>query len=479
MAENIARQLDVGLLLVTVISTDLSKSLHEASGVVTDLNPAPDLGSLLGVTPHLLQQAAEAFLHWLFPEGRQSRIPLVAVTGTNGKTTTCRMIARIMQTAGFKPGLATTSGVYINGELLREGDHAGTEGHHLVFESRKVDMGVLETARGGVATSGFMFDHCDVAVCLNVTEDHLGQYELHTVQDLAAIKRSILLRARKAIVINADYATCLDMLPIAGPPQIYAATLMHSLNEVRDLVGAEAWVCLCEFVGDEKWIVLHGPAGERLAVTAANDIPACFDGLARFNISNAQHAVCASHALGISTELIGAALAGFDSSYENNPGRLNIYRGLPFTVVMDYAHNRDGMESILQFLTDLQLKGRKLLLYAVTGDRSLEMLKEFSQLPVATFDEFICRNYTDDRGRLHPEFPSLMKQALMQAGVSEECITLVDVPEDGPGVALSLARPGDLLMMCPGSEELADMWNKILAFVPDFEPGDAQASTKH
>lgn len=472
MAERVAVRLVAGLLVVTVISTDLSRPLQETGGAVVDLDPAPDLGRLLCNSTSLLQLAAEIFLDWLFPAGSQSRIPLIAVTGTNGKTTTCKMTARIMQAAGYRVGMASTSGVYIDQQLISEGDLAGSEGHHLIFESGEVNLGVLETARGGIAHSGFMFDHCDVAVCLNVSEDHLGEYGIRTLADMVEIKRSVLLRARKAIVINADYETCLNMLPVPGPVRLYAATLHKNVQQVRELLGSDNWVCVCEIVessesiAGEEWIVLYGPGGERQAVIAVNQIPATFDGSAGFNISNAQHAICASHALGVNTDLIKAALSEFDSSFENNPGRLNIYRGLPFTVVMDYAHNVDGLENIGRFLERQPVSGKKILLYAVTGNRTVEALRKFSMFPVDMFDHFVCRCYPGRISATRPEFPGLMKQALLEVGVKEECITLVDVPEDGPRVALSLARPGDLVMICSGTKEFSRIWSDIQSFEP-------------
>jgi len=466
MSEQIAGRLNVGLLVVSVICADLSRPLQETGGVIIDLDPAPNLGRLLEDSAALMQQAVDAYLLWLFPADCQSRVPLIAVTGTNGKTTTCKMLASIMRASGFSPGLASTSGLFINTRLHREGDLAGTDGHHLIFESREVDLGVLETARGGIASSGFMFDYCDVAVCLNVSEDHLGEFGVHTIDDMAEIKCSVLLRARKAIVINADYALCLNMLPVPGQVQLYAVTLSSSALEIRELLGPDVWVCVCEMVRNEEWIVLCGPDGRRQEVIAVNQIPATFDGSARFNISNAQHAVCASHALDVSTETMRAALSGFNSSFETNPGRLNIYRGLPFTVIMDYAHNLDGLENIGRFLDLQQISGKRILLYAVTGNRTVEALKRYSVFPIGMFDHFVCRCYPGHRGTQHPEFPALMKQALMEAGVSEDRITLVDVPEDGPRIAMDLARAGDLLMICPGTTEFNQIWSEILAFEP-------------
>lgn len=467
LAESVATRLDVGLLHITLVSTDPSRPLNETGGAVVDLNPAPNVHALLESSRELIDGIFEAYLEWLFPAGANGRIPLLAVTGTNGKTTTSKMIASIMQAAGYRTGLASTVGVYKNHRLQVEGDQSGISGHHQVFESREVDLAVLETARGGIASSGFMFDHCDVAVCLNVSPDHLGEYGVNTLADMARIKRSVLERARQAVVINADYQACLDMLPFAGQLNIYAASIARSAAELRASVNGLDWLCVCEPIAGVEWIVLHGPAGERFEIVPVDQIPATFKGTARFNISNAQHAICASHALGVSLDHIRNVLGNFDSSFENNPGRMNVYRGLPFTVVMDYAHNEDGLARVGQFLESQQISGKKILLYAVTGNRTVEALKTYSLIPLHMFDHFVCRGYPGRRGARHPEFPGLMKQALMEAGVSEDRITVVDVPEEGPAVALGMAAPGDLVMLCPGTLELATFWNQVLAFKPE------------
>ena len=231
------RQLDTGLLAVTLVTPDPGRPLAATRGAVVNLDPAPRLDQWLAADSAEMARAAEGLLHCLYPPGSPSRIPLVAVTGTNGKTTTARMISRITRAAGFAPGLASTSGVFINDQLVKKGDLSGLAGHLMLSESRDINLAVLETARGALAHSGFMFDWCDVGICLNVTDDHLGEYGIHTLQQMAEIKRSVLQRARRAIVLNADYATCRGMLPFAPGVTVYLATLESSVDLLRDLVA--------------------------------------------------------------------------------------------------------------------------------------------------------------------------------------------------------------------------------------------------
>lgn len=468
LAERAAADLDCGLLAINIVTPDPGRPLAAAGGIVASLDPAPQLDRLLASEPASLDRAAEAFVRWLFPPGARSRIPLVAVTGTNGKTTTSRLIARIAKTAGRAPGLASTAGVYIDGELHEAGDQAGGEGHHLLLESRAVDFGVLETARGGVATCGFMFDRCDVGVCLNVTDDHVGEFGIDTLEAMAAIKRSVLERAA-GIVLNADYATCLGMLPFAPGVRVCLCSLSSDAGTLLERAGPGGAACVIERTGadhgdDREWLVWYG-AGERRPVLPVEDFPAALGGAARFNLSNAQHAIGAARLLGFDFEIITAALRGFDASFENNPGRLNVYRGHPFTVIMDYAHNPDGMDKLFECMDRLALKGRRILLYAAAGNRADIEVVRHTLHPVGRVDHFVVRRYPVNlRGRAPDEIPRMMHAALREAGVPEDRITLADPPEQGAVIAMRLAQPGDVVILTPGTGEYETMWEQVRSF---------------
>lgn len=466
MALRVSRALEAGLLAITLVTPDPRCALTDVGGAIVDLDVAPQLDRLLAGHADLMAQAAEGFVRWLYPTGALCRIPLVAVTGTNGKTTTSRMIARIMRSAGFRPGMASTSGIYFNEVLHQAGDQAGSGGHHIVFESRTIDMGVLETARGAVAHSGFMFDWCDVGVCLNVTADHIGEYGIDTLQQMTVLKRSILARARRAVVLNADYTTCRDMLPFAAGIQVYLAAVEATVAMIRDGASQPSFACVLEEQAGTDWIIVYEPDGKRWPVMPASAIPATLDGLARFNISNAQHAICACHALGVGFAVMRKALSTFDASFENTPGRLNIYRELPFLVVMDYAHNPDGMEKLCACIDQMDVPGRRILLYAVSGNRSDQEVANAARSAVGHFDHFFCRSYPGLRGRQPGEIPALMNTALLHAGVPSEQITLVSEAEQGALQALSLARAGDVVVLCPGSTEVDKMWQQIISFRP-------------
>jgi UDP-N-acetylmuramyl tripeptide synthase len=468
VAERVAAALDCGLLVLAVVTPDPGRPLAEAGGAVVSLDPAPQLDRLLPEGSPWLDRAAEAFVRWLFPPGVPARIPLVAVTGTNGKTTTARLIARIARTAGRVTGLASTAGVYIDEQLREAGDLAGLGGHHLLFESREIDFGVLETARGGIAHSGFMFDHCEVGVCLNVTEDHIGEFDIDSLAAMVEIKRSILERATEGVVLNADYATCLGMLPFAPGVRVCLCSLTQPAPELLDRAGPGGAACVIERDGTAgngaEWLVWYEDGG-RLPVLAVADFPAALGGAARFNLSNAQHAVAAARLMGFEVETIARGLRSFDASFETNPGRLNVYGGHPFTVIMDYAHNPDGMEQLLDCVDRLGVTGRRILLYAGTGNRSDAEVVRHTLFPLGRVDHYVVRRYPGKlRGRGPDEIPRIMLAALREAGVPEERITIAEPPEQGAAIAMRLARPGDLVIVTPGSGEFEAMWEQVRSF---------------
>lgn len=480
-AVRVSRTLDVGMLAVTFVTPDPGLALDDAGGAVVDLDPAPRLDRLLPDDAALMAKAAEGFVRWLFPPGAPSRIPLVAVTGTNGKTTTSRMITRIMRTAGFRPGMASTSGIYFNEKLHQPGDQAGSEGHHVVLESRDIDMGVLETARGAVANSGFMFDWCDVAVCLNVTEDHIGEFGVETLQQLTELKRSVLERARHAVVLNADYSTCRGMLPFAAGVAVYWTSVESSEIAISDLAGGPSFACVVEGQDDQAWLVLHEPGGIRSPVMPVAEIPATFNGMARFNISNAQHAICACHALGVRLDTIRKGLATFEASFENTPGRLNIYRGLPFTVIMDFAHNPDGMAQLCAFTDRMDVPGRRILLLdagfqfnrlkmqLLDADQAIPWeITEFVNAAVGHFDHFVCHVDPEIHHSNPAKVLNLVRTALLQAGVTEREITIVAEREEGAIQALHLGRSGDLVVLILATDDVDKMWQRILSYRPEF-----------
>jgi UDP-N-acetylmuramyl tripeptide synthase len=463
LAQHISRQLDVGLLVLTIVTTDITRPLAETAGAIVDMDLAPELDGIEGLTPTLVARTMDHFLRWLYPDGAKSRIPLIAITGTNGKTTTSMMTMRILQTAGFTTGFAGSNGIYVNAERLKVGDRAGTRGHHRVLESQEVNFGVLETARGGITHSGFMYDHSNIAACLNVDDDHLGEFDIDTLDQMAQVKLSVLQRATDAVVLNADDRRCLQMRPALPGRRLALISLQRSLALLREIAAEQDLVCGLESHDGEDWLVIE-ERGKRLLVIAAGDIPATFEGRARVNISNALHAAAVCYLAGIEISHIQKALSVFDSSFENIPGRLNFFHGLPFTVVMDYAHNVDGFAELSRFLNQVDVSGRRIMCFSASGNRSDQFVADCARAVSAHFDHFLCRDHLTEYDREPGEVARLLYDALLADGVPETAVELVHDPATALTDLLSMGRPGDLLAYATGTKDMETARETITSF---------------
>ncbi len=457
-----AEQLDCGMLVLDVVSPDPGRPMSETGGAVVDLDLAPELDRLLPAGSRLLDQAAGEFIRWLYPAGAASRIPIVAVTGTNGKTTTCRMIARIMQVAGRHTGMACSEGIYIDEQLEAAKDDAGHGVHHRIFEYPNVDFAVLEEYFGRIARLGFVYSWCNVAVCTNVTEDHLGRIGTHTVEQMAEVKFAVPQRARDAVVLNADDPYCLAMEARVSARKVCLVSCQQSQQTLAARVQKPACFVVLEKVQTKDWIVIHD-AGIRKPLIAVADIPATFSGAAGHNTSNAMHAAAATYLSGAEVGEISSGLASFQMGFESSPGRLNIYDGLPFRVIMDYAHNADGFRKLRAFIDTQQATGRKIVMMAIPGDRQdADIMAAASEL-AGHFDHYVCRNFVKMHGRQPGEVPGLLQAGLVQAGVSESAITLVPDATEAIHFSLDLACAGDLLVLLTGNE-IDSTWALITSY---------------
>lgn len=460
-AEQLARQMDAGLIVLHVMTTDISQPLNETGGVVVDVDPAPVLHELLDAQSPLLPQACESFLRWIFPEGQQCRVPIMAVTGTNGKTTTCRMITAIAQKAGRNTGMSCTEGVLIGPEFIGGYRDLGGQAFHHILDRSDVDFAVLEEWFGRICRLGFAYQRSSVAVCTNVTDDHLGRMGAHTLDDAAAVKESVVARGHDAVVLNADDRRCLGMAPRMTAKRICLVSTRQQRTELP--IPAEIsnpCTCTVERYEGQKWLVIYD-TDRQVPIIPVNDIPATFDGAAIHNVSNAAHATAACYMANLPLDSIRDGLKSFAMSFETTPGRLNVYDDLPFRVVMDYAHNQAGFTHILKFMDQLDCAGRRIILVSFTGDRRDEDVVAAVKILAGHFDHYVVRNYSIGRGQALEIIPRLLKQGLLEAGVSENAITVREDANEGMEYALDLAEPGDLLLMLAGTSEFGVIWEKL------------------
>ena len=315
-------RLALGVFVLDVVARDIAAAPSAGADCVVDLWLAPELDRLIADRA-LHRRVLEAYMQWLFPPGQDGRIPVVAITGTNGKTTTTRMIDAVLRAAGHRTGMACTDGVFIAGQTVNSGDSAGSVFHYQVLQDLRISHAVLETARGAVADFGFAWDACDVAVCTNVTAEHLGQFGIETVEDMARLKQCVLQRARRGVVLNADDAQARMMSVGLQAPVICWSSTTQPVAQLaqahRDAgaaaAGKGASFVVIEAIEGVDWIVLYTAKGAtRTPVMAVEAIPATFAGRAAHNLSNALQAIGATHLLGAPIEAATQAFGAFSTS---------------------------------------------------------------------------------------------------------------------------------------------------------------------
>lgn len=453
----------VGLapIVVTLLTADISRPLIEGISGVVDFDLAPNLEHFHVPGSGLIEVAAEAIVDWLFPDKTSTRMPIIAITGTNGKTTTSRMINHILMGSGRKPGMVCTDGTFLNGRQVDDGDNSTMKGHFNVLASREVDFAVLETHHYGILVRGFAFTWCDIAVCLNVTEDHLGVENIDTVEQMAEAKGSLLERARHAAVLNADDPNCLGMLESIKAETACLVSMLADHKKLSDLAGNRPAVyCVLETVEDEEWLVIY-MGHERVPIMPSAQIPATFDATARFNVSNAMHAIAATYLAGISVGAIRKAMACFSSGYESTPGRLNVFDDLPFRIIMDFAHNPDGFKKLCDF-ADLQaVSGRKLIAFAGSADRKDETLVRMGRAVAGHFDFYFCKEHKSRGDVERRKVAAFLQQGLLEAGVDRDQTAIRVHGKEVIFEIFDSCEPGDLLIMLLGHIEKHELPEQI------------------
>jgi cyanophycin synthetase len=441
-----ARILGLEMAGIDFLTPDIGKSYREVGGAICEANPIPGLRAHAAAAGS--PNVASMIVEHLFPDGGNGRIPTVAITGTNGKTTTSRMVAAVLRRQGHCVGLATTDGVTVDGVEIARADLAGIPGADMVLHDPAVTAAVLETARGGLNRAGLAFDRCDVAAVLNVRDDHLGIDGVETREDMARVKATVLKTGRKAVVLNADDALCTDMVKLARAETLWFFARDPSNDIVRAHIGRGLpAVTLAEAEGAAMIVCWReGKAHELMPVSG---IPCTFEGRAAFNVDNALAAVAISLALGVSRDAIVAALSGFTADPADSRGRCNFIDGLPFRIMVDYAHNPDGVGALCRFLATEKVGGRRHLILTSFGNRLDSHFEQMAAAAAGSFDRYICT--TDGpRNRTVAEVGDLLAKGLVAAGV--EPAHVEQAPSEAAAVdrVVSQALPGDLIVLLSG-----------------------------
>jgi len=373
-------------------------------------------------------------------------VPIVAVTGTNGKTTTSRMIAHIMRTAGKKVGMTTTDGIYVDATQIAAGDMSGPASAQMVLKNPAIDYAVLETARGGILRSGLGFDRCDVAVVTNVSSDHLGLKGINTVAELARVKQVVpqSVLPNGASILNADNSYTVEMARVARGEIIFFS--MDEENPVvRDHLRERGKAVVLRPTRHGEMITLIEHRRDT-SLLLAEEIPATMEGRIRVNIQNAMAAAAAAFAQDVQLEYIRNALRTFTSTFFQSPGRFNLLEIDGRKVLLDYCHNVAGLESMADFVKRMDAD-RTIAMIALPGDRSDDDIAAFGRLAAGTFDEIVIREDYNPRGRRRGEVADLLKSAIAASGRSDGKVDIVIDEIEAAREAISRAARNDLVIL--------------------------------
>ncbi|MEP7175962.1 MAG: cyanophycin synthetase [Gemmatimonadales bacterium] len=458
--------LDVGG--VDFLTTDITESYKDVGGAICEINAAPGFRMHMAPSEGRPRDVAGPVLDMLFPPGSPSRIPIAAVTGTNGKTTTARMLAHIQKLAGHHVGLTSTDGVYIDGQRTVAGDMTGPVATRMVLSDPNVDVAVLEIARGGMLRAGMGVRHCDVGAVLNVKSDHLGLRGVGTLEDLAKVKRIVVEVARDTAILNADDALCLKMADYTSAKHLCYVTTdpTHTLVGEHIRAGGRGVVLESGIKGQMITIYDHGA---HIPLLWTHLIPATLEGRALHNVQNAMFAAAMAFSMGLKLEDIRHGLRTFDTTFFQAPGRMNIFDEHPFKVILDYGHNAAAVEAMCLLTARLEPTGRRICVLSAPGDRRDEDIAEIGRIAAGHFDRYIVRRDDALRGRTREEVPHLLRDALLAGGVSAAGILVIPDEQTAIDTALREAQPGDLLLLFV--DAITRSWKQVVQFRPEAPAG--------
>ncbi|MFN4028101.1 MAG: cyanophycin synthetase [Flavobacterium sp.] len=420
LCERISRVIGLDICGIDIMAENLTQPLKENGGCILEVNAAPGFRMHLAPSEGLPRNVAAPVIDMLYPPGKPSRIPIIAVTGTNGKTTTTRLLAHIVKNNGYKVGFTTSDGIYIQNHMMEKGDTTGPLSAEYILKDPTVEFAVLETARGGILRAGLGFSRCDIAIITNIQEDHLGLADIHTLDDLARVKSVVVRSVKKDgwAILNAEDEQCLK---IAN--ELSCNIAYFSMDENNPTVQKFAKEGKIVAVYENGFITIK--KGEwKIRVERATHVPLTLGGKAKFMIANALAATLASYLWGFKTEDISLSLQTFIPSAAQTPGRMNIFDFKKFKVLIDFAHNPAGYRGVEEFLSTVEAS-KKIGIIAGVGDRRDEDIRECATIAARMFDHIIIRQEKHLRGRTEEEIIGLIMEGINASGrnVTHEIIT--------------------------------------------------------
>ena len=444
IAQRVAKLIGLDIAGIDVVTDDIRKPLKEVDGVIVEVNAAPGFRMHVAPSRGLPRNIAAPVIDMLFPPGTPSRVPILAITGTNGKTTTSRLISHICRQTGKVVGFTTTDGVYIDDYLVEKGDNTGPYSASMILKDPTVEIAVLETARGGILRSGLAFNQCDVGVVLNVAADHLGIGDIDTIEQMAKVKSVVaeVVSAEGYAVLNAD-----DPLTVGMAEKVKGRVAYFSMSPdnpiIHDHIRRGGMAAIYE---NGYLSILEGEW--TLRIEEAVNIPVTMQGMAPFMIANALAACLATFVQGIDIELIRQGVRTFKPSVAQTPGRMNLFDLGHHHALIDYAHNPAGYEAVGGFVGNWS--GEKVGVVGGPGDRRDDDLILLGKLSALMFDRIIVKEDNDTRGRRRGEVADLILRGISQENASLRPEVILDETE-ALEKALSTVSEGGLVVIFPES----------------------------
>jgi cyanophycin synthetase len=452
MVERVARMFNLDICGVDIMATAVDVPITRDIGAIIEVNAGPGIRMHSNPQNGAERNVAAPIIDMLFPNTEASKIPIVAVTGTNGKTTTCRLISYMAQNAGFKPGVCTTEGIYIDGHYTYKGDCTGYKSAQQVLFDPSIDFAVLETARGGIIRSGLGFDECDISIFTNISEDHMGLKDIHTIEDLLRVKSVVPFATREDgyAILNADdnrVYSLYDKLKC----RIALFSLDPNNDRVREHIKNNGMAAVIE---NGQVTVM---SGHKITLGKVQEFPLTYHGKAEFMTENILASVLAAMISGFDQTVIKESLMTFVPTPSLAPGRLNLFDFGDFKLMVDYVHNVDGFTEIKKFLAKVEERPKTGII-CIAGDRRDEDIRAVGMLAATTFDKIIIRHDKTPRQRSGREVENLLTEGVLQINSR---IPLMTIPDEKEAInrAIEEAEKGSFIFVC------ADKVHETLAYV--------------
>lgn len=453
MCERIARIIGLDICGIDIMAESLSVPITENGGAILEVNAAPGFRMHIDPAEGLPRNVAEPVIDMLYPPGSSARIPIIAVTGTNGKTTTTRLMAHMVKTMGYKVGYTTTDGVYIQNQLMMRGDCTGPVSAEFVLKDPTVDFAVLECARGGILRSGLGFHNCDMAIVTNIAEDHLGLQDIDTIEQLARVKAVVpnSVLPNGYAILNAD-----NKHTAAMASGLKCKVAYFTMDENNPLVQTHMKAGGLAAIFENGYVTICKGTW-KIRVEKAVNIPLTFGGRASYNIQNVLPTLLAGFIRNFKIEDMRIALQTFIPGPAQTPGRMNIFRFKNFEVMVDYAHNAAGFQAIAEMLQKIDAKHVGII--AGVGDRRDEDTIALGKLAAQMFDEIIIRQDKNLRGRTEQEIIDLMMKGITEID-SNKKVTIIKKETEAIDFAIKNASKNSFITIC--SDVVPDALDQIM-----------------